>query len=134
MILLLGALAARTTLQYNYLNPSSSQGIFAFTQSMSTDVTAEETEGDAACQCSLAASGLPKENNFENFSNYILGNCNCPATDTDLSNNDLWDNTCDCSLSPWDFSTEEKFVEYGDFITDDANNCGCWPEEEAVAE
>ena len=58
MILLLGALAARTTLQYNYLNPSSSQGIFAFTQSMSTDVTAEETEGDAACQCSLAASGL----------------------------------------------------------------------------
>ena len=60
-----------------------------------------------------------------------MTDCDCPSTDPDASDNDLWDGvTCDCSLIPWNFSEDSGLLTYSSYITE--SDCECIVAEEDI--
>ena len=106
-------------LELTFVADTSSKTSMSFVQQ-----DEEEAVWLGDCNCELSTEDFVKDSDYLEYAVFIVGNCDCPGTDPDARDNDLWDGEeCDCTLIPWNFSDDSGLLTYATYITD--SECEC---------
>lgn len=116
--------SSKTSMQFaqtTYIEETSSKTSMQFVQE---DDDEETDVWDGSCECDLAPNNFEDDSSYIEYVLFIVSECDCPSTDPDLTDNELWDGvTCDCSLTPWHFDGDLTLLEYEDYIV--TSDCVC---------